>query len=131
MSWRITTPSLSAAPRDSAGWHRKWPRSSIRPARYPNAVRLAGKVGGAFTSPSSSHGGTESATLSILVNLLHFGMIIIGPPYSATTMADDSGQRHPSEHDLEGARQQGIVIARTAERLFDYGPVEALAEDQP
>jgi len=91
---------------------------------------LAGKVGGAFTSPSSSHGGTESATLSILVNLLHFGMIIIGPPYSATTMADDSGQRHPSEHDLEGARQQGIVIAQTAERLFDYGPVEAVEEDQ-
>jgi NAD(P)H dehydrogenase (quinone) len=79
---------------------------------------LAGKVGGAFTSPSGHHGGHESATLSILTNLLHFGMVIVGPPYSATTTEDDAGQRHPSEHDLAGAREQGIVIAQTAQKLF-------------
>ena len=79
---------------------------------------LNGKVGGAFTSPASQHGGQESAALSILINLLHFGMVIVGPPFSASTMVDEAGQRHPSELDLEGARQQGILIAQTAQKLF-------------
>lgn len=78
---------------------------------------LKGKVGGAFTSPASLHRGEETAAMSILVNLLHFGMIIVGPPYSAATVADSEGQRHPSALDLEGARQQGLLIAQTAARL--------------
>ena len=76
------------------------------------------KVGGAFTSPASHYGGQKSAALSILTNLLHFGMIILGPPYSAATMADEAGQRHPSPLDLGGAREPGITIAQTAQRLF-------------
>lgn len=79
---------------------------------------LKGKVGGAFTSPSSQHGGQEAAAMSILVNLLHYGMVIVGPPYSAATLADDAGQRHPSPTDLEGARQLGRTIALTAQYLF-------------
>jgi NAD(P)H dehydrogenase (quinone) len=82
---------------------------------------LKGKVGGAFTSPTSPNGGQESASMSIITNLLHFGMIVVGPPYSATTMADAAGQRHPSPQDLEGARQQGRLIAETADRLSGQG----------
>jgi len=78
---------------------------------------LSGKVGGAFTSPSSQHGGQETAAMSILLNLLHFGMIIVGPPCSAATMADAAGQRHPSALDLDGARQHGKTIALTAKKL--------------
>src|SRR5882757_3072085 len=43
---------------------------------------LNGKVGGAFTSSATQHGGQETTAFSIITNLLHFGMIIVGLPYS-------------------------------------------------
>jgi NAD(P)H dehydrogenase (quinone) len=79
---------------------------------------LTGKVGGAFASPSSRNGGQEATSMSIIANLLHFGMIVVGPPYCATTLADETGQRHPSALDLEVARQQGRLIAQTAAKLW-------------
>lgn len=88
---------------------------------------LNGKVGGAFASPTSPTGGHEAASMSILTNLLHFGMIVVGPPYSAATMADGTGQRHPSALDLAGARQQGRLIAQTAQRLSARGTSGAAA----
>jgi NAD(P)H dehydrogenase (quinone) len=95
---------------------------------------LHGKVGGAFTSTASQHGGQEVTLFSIITNLLHFGMTIVGLPYShqgqmtldeivggspygATTIAGGAGQRQPSALDLEGARHQGRLIAQTAQKL--------------
>jgi len=78
---------------------------------------LNGKVGGAFVSPTSRNGGQEAAWMSIINNLLQFGMIVAGPPYHPTTLTDEAGERHPSAIDLEGARQQGRLIAQTAQRL--------------
>ena len=43
---------------------------------------LNGKVGGAFTSTATQHGGQEVTLFSIITNLLHFGMVIVGLPYS-------------------------------------------------
>ncbi|VVE55178.1 NAD(P)H dehydrogenase (quinone) [Pandoraea pneumonica] len=97
---------------------------------------LNGKVGGAFTSSATQHGGQETTLFSIITNLLHFGMTIVGLPYShqgqmtidevvggapygATTIAGGQGQRQPSEIELAGARHQGELIARTANKLFD------------
>ncbi|KML61353.1 NAD(P)H:quinone oxidoreductase [Burkholderia cepacia] len=97
---------------------------------------LNGKVGGAFTSSASQHGGQETTLFSIITNLLHFGMTIVGlpythqgqmtldeivggAPYGATTIAGGQGQRLPSEIELAGARHQGELIARTASKLFD------------
>jgi len=96
---------------------------------------LNGKVGGAFTSTATQHGGQEATLFSIITNLLHFGMTIVGLPYSyqaqmsldeivggspygASTIAGGQGQRQPSEIDLGGARHQGELIARTAIKLF-------------
>jgi NAD(P)H dehydrogenase (quinone) len=39
---------------------------------------LHGKVGGAFTSSATQHGGQETTLFSIITNLLHFGMVIVG-----------------------------------------------------
>jgi NAD(P)H dehydrogenase (quinone) len=95
---------------------------------------LNGKVGGAFTSTASQHGGQEATLFSIITNLLHFGMTIVGLPYShqgqmtldeivggspygATTIAGGTGQRQPSALDLEGAKHQGKLIAQTAQKL--------------
>ncbi|MEW6763071.1 MAG: NAD(P)H:quinone oxidoreductase [Pseudomonadota bacterium] len=96
---------------------------------------LHGKVGGAFTSTATQHGGQETTQFSIITNLLHFGMVVVGLPYSyapqmsldeivggspygASTIAGGQGQRQPSEIELGGARHQGELIARTAAKLF-------------
>ena len=96
---------------------------------------LNGKVGGAFTSTATQHGGQETTLFSVITNLLHFGMIIVGLPYShqgqmtldevvggapygATTIAGGQGQRQPSAIELAGGRHQGELIAKTANKLF-------------
>ena len=95
---------------------------------------LNGKVGGAFASTASQHGGQETTLFSIITNLMHFGMIIVGldygyqgqmgvgdvhggAPYGATTIADGDGSRQPTEVELDGARYQGRRIAETAQKL--------------
>jgi NAD(P)H dehydrogenase (quinone) len=40
---------------------------------------LIGKVGAAFTSTASQHGGQETTLFSIITNLLHFGMTVVAP----------------------------------------------------
>src|SRR6201991_927299 len=84
---------------------------------------LHGKVGAAFTSSATQHGGQETTLFSIITNLLHFGMVIVGLPYSfqgqmtmsevtggapygATTIAGGDGSRQPSDNELAGARYQ-------------------------
>src|SRR6201982_1942886 len=42
---------------------------------------LHGKVGGAFTSTGTQHGGQETTLFSMITNLLHFGMVIVGLDY--------------------------------------------------
>src|SRR3954468_15863322 len=42
---------------------------------------LHGKVGGAFTSTATQHGGQETTLFSIITNLLHFGMTVVGLNY--------------------------------------------------
>jgi NAD(P)H dehydrogenase (quinone) len=95
---------------------------------------LVGKVGGAFTSSATQHGGNETTLFSIIANLMHFGMIVVGLPYShagqmtleeivggapygATTVAGGKGERQPTKIELDGARHQGELIAKTAAKL--------------
>jgi NAD(P)H dehydrogenase (quinone) len=95
---------------------------------------LHGKVGGAFTSSATQHGGQETTLFSIITNLLHFGMVVVGldyghtgqmtldeitggSPYGATTIAGGDGSRLPTANELEGARYQGRKIAETANKL--------------
>lgn len=49
--------------------------------------KLEGKVTGVFTSTSSLHGGQETTILTSMVPLIHFGMIIVGVPYSVPELA--------------------------------------------
>ena len=95
---------------------------------------MVGKVGGAFTSSGTQHGGNETTLFSIIANLLHFGFVIVGLPYSyagqmtldeivggapygATTIAGTKGERQPSQIELDGAKHQGALIAKTAAKL--------------
>lgn len=95
---------------------------------------LEGKVGGAFTSTGTQHGGQEQTLMSIITNMLHFGMVVVGLPYSfqgqsrvdevtggspygAGTIAGSDGSRQPSENELAGARYQGHHIAKITTQL--------------
>lgn len=95
---------------------------------------LNGKVGGAFASTATQHGGNEMTLMSIIHNLMHFGLTIVGldygyqgqmgvdeirggAPYGATTVTDGDGSRMPSKAELDGARYQGRRIAEVAGKL--------------
>ncbi len=95
---------------------------------------LVGKVGSVFASSNTQHGGQESTLLSFHITLLHQGFVIVGlpytfqgqmrmdeitggTPYGATTIAGASGERLPSENELEAARFQGRHVAGIAARL--------------
>ena len=95
---------------------------------------LVGKVGSAFSSSATQHGGQESTILSTHIVLLHLGMVIVGLPYSfqgqmgvdevmgnspygASTIAGGDGSRKPSAVELDGARFQGRHVAEIAKKL--------------
>ncbi|WP_137924901.1 NAD(P)H:quinone oxidoreductase [Cupriavidus sp. 2SB] len=97
--------------------------------------KLIGKVGGAFVSTASQHGGVETTLFSVLTSMMHHGMITVGlpyafsglvrmdevtggAPYGATTLAGADGSRAPSENELEGARFQGRHIAEVTTALL-------------
>ena len=96
--------------------------------------KLIGKVGAAFTSTGTQHGGQETTLMNIHTMLLHHGMVIAGLPYSfqgqsrmdevvggapygATTIAGGQGQRRPSENEKAAARWQGRHVAEIAAKL--------------
>lgn len=96
--------------------------------------KLVGKLGSAFTSTATQHGGQEATILSFISTFLHQGMVVAGLPYSfqgqtgvdevkggspygASTITDGDGSRQPSAVELEGARYQGGHVARLAAKL--------------
>lgn len=87
-----------------------------------------GKVGSAFASTATQHGGQETTLTSFHTTLFHLGMVVVGLPYSekrqmdmqaitggspygATTIAGGDGKRTPSENELAMARYQGKHVA--------------------
>ena len=96
---------------------------------------LVGKIGSAFCSTASQHGGQETTITSFHSTLLHHGMIVVGLPYTfedLTTMREVAGGtpygassitgtgnelRMPSPLELEMCRFQGEHVAGIARRL--------------
>ena len=93
---------------------------------------LIGKPAAVFTSTSSLHGGQETTLLSMMLPLLHHGMLVLGVPYSeAALLATTSGgtpygashlagadnERDISEHERRIARTLGRRLAQTVLRL--------------
>lgn len=95
---------------------------------------LIGKVGSAFTSTGSQHGGQETTLLAMSTFFFHMGMVIAGVPYSAkelsnvgevsggtpygaSTIAGPKGDRQPTANELAIARAQGRHVATIAAKL--------------
>jgi NAD(P)H dehydrogenase (quinone) len=95
---------------------------------------LIGKVGSAFTSTGTQHGGQETTLVHLhtffyhqgmLVSglpyaaseILHMGEITGGTPYGASTMAGPKGDRQPTHNELAAARFQGKHVTQIAAKL--------------
>jgi NAD(P)H dehydrogenase (quinone) len=94
---------------------------------------MEGKPAGVFTSTASTHGGQETTLVTMMVPLLHLGMVILGVPYSrrgmihtearggtpygASTISGPMGQLQPTAEDLEIAVAQGKRVAEATVAL--------------
>jgi NAD(P)H dehydrogenase (quinone) len=93
---------------------------------------LIGKPACVFTSTGSLHGGQESTLLSMMLPLLHHGMVLLGVPYSEPALQDTrsggtpygashhagtDGRMEISDHERKVARALGRRLAETALRL--------------
>lgn len=93
--------------------------------------KLAGKPAGVFTSTSTMHGGQETTLLSMLLPLLHHGMVVAGIPYTEEALSQTrtggtpygashfapGGPNELSEDECTLARALGLRIANLAARL--------------
>ncbi len=90
---------------------------------------LVGKPAGVFTSTASLHGGQETTLLSMLLPLLHHGMLVLGLPYSENALLETSGggtpygashfagadgKRRLDPHEITLCRALGQRVAQTA-----------------
>lgn len=95
---------------------------------------LIGKVGAAFTSTGTQHAGQEMTLMSLITNLMHYGMTIAsfpfsfpglseinevtgGTPYGASTIAGPDGSRAVSQNELNGAQFFGKHVAEVTNKL--------------
>src|SRR5215469_984956 len=95
--------------------------------------KLEGKPAGVFTSTASTHGGQETTLLTMMVPLIHLGMLIVGVPYStegmlhtearggspygASTVAGGQGELQPKPEDLSIARALGRRVAEITAKV--------------
>ncbi|WP_114649676.1 NAD(P)H:quinone oxidoreductase [Pseudothauera hydrothermalis] len=97
---------------------------------------LTGKPACVFTSSASLHGGQESTLLSMMLPLMHHGMLIVGLPYSEAALRDtctggtpygvshvagQAGSARLSEHEIALAQAQGRLLAGYALKLAVSG----------
>lgn len=94
---------------------------------------MEGKPAGVFTSTASTHGGQETTLLTMMVPLIHLGMLIVGVPYStegmihtearggtpygASTIAGERGELQPTTEDLSIAGVLGARVANITKKL--------------
>ena len=94
--------------------------------------KLAGKPAAVFTASTSQHGGQESTLLSMMLPLLHHGMLLVGlpytetelftttsggSPYGATRLTDDMGERQLSADERKLSLALGTRVAEIARKL--------------
>ena len=91
--------------------------------------KFYGKVGAAFSSTGTPHGGTEMTIISMFIPMYHLGMVVVTPgygdpafyeagsPYGAASVSGPMSDRPPTENDLAAARFQGRRVAQVARAL--------------
>ena len=103
---------------------------------------LIGKPAAVFTSTSSLHGGQETTLTSMMLPLLHHGMVMVGLPYSEQELLHTTGGGTPygpshhagvdnklplSEDEKHLCRAIGRRVATTAKALLEGGAIPSMA----
>jgi NAD(P)H dehydrogenase (quinone) len=94
---------------------------------------MEGKPAGVFTSTASTHGGQETTLVTMMIPLLHLGMLIVGVPYSlegmihtqarggtpygASMIAGPQGELQPTPEDLNIGRALGRRVAEVRQKV--------------
>jgi len=93
---------------------------------------LVGKVGAAFTSTSTMHGGQETTLVSMMFPMIHQGMVLVGipyaepllssttrggTPYGASSVSGPMADQPPNDDELALARVLGKRVAEIAGKL--------------
>ncbi len=81
---------------------------------------LAGKPAAVFTSTTSMHGGQEATLLTMMVPLLHHGMVLVGIPYTEPDLNTTQGRRHA----LRGLARRGPPGRPAGERRGEASGVQ-------
>ena len=88
---------------------------------------LAGKPGAVFTSTASLHGGQETTLLSMMLPLLHHGMLLVGLPYTNPELMHTSSGGAPygathfagADSDLPLAREEEVLCRGLGRRVAE------------
>jgi NAD(P)H dehydrogenase (quinone) len=94
---------------------------------------MEGKPAGVFTSTASTHGGQETTCVTMMIPLIHLGMLIVGVPYSiegmihtearggtpygASTISGPKGELAPTSEDFAICRVQGKRVAELTKKI--------------
>ena len=81
------------------------------------AGSLRGKPACVFTSSASLHGGQESTLLSMMLPLMHHGMLVMGIPYSEPDLIDTSGGGSPYGAGHHAGREASPTLSEAEKRL--------------
>ncbi len=101
--------------------------------------KLVDKIGSAFVTTGTVHGGNEITVHSLLTTMMHFGMIIVPPgyadssvfiagcPYGASAVTGPESDKPPTEADIAAAHFQGRRVAERA-LVFKVGKTSLTSE---
>ncbi|MFW9767437.1 MAG: NAD(P)H:quinone oxidoreductase [Candidatus Thorarchaeota archaeon] len=96
--------------------------------------KLANKIAGVFTGSATMHGGQETTNLTIMITLMHHGMIIVplgytipevsttvagGTPYGPSVLAGPDGSRQADDVERKIAREYGKRIAEVTRKFVE------------
>jgi NAD(P)H dehydrogenase (quinone) len=81
------------------------------------AGTLAGKPAGVFTSTSSLHGGQEMTLISMMVPLLHHGMLVLGLPYNETDLLRTTSGGTPYGPSHHSGTESNLPLTDEEKRL--------------
>jgi NAD(P)H dehydrogenase (quinone) len=79
--------------------------------------RLAGKPAAVFTSTATLHGGQETTLLSMMLPLLHHGMVIVGLPYTEPDLSSTSSGGTPYGASHHAGQASGQPVTEHERRL--------------
>lgn len=78
---------------------------------------LSGKPAGVFTSTSTQHGGQESTLLSMMLPLLHHGLLLVGLPYTLQALSDTRQGGSPYGPSHVATPEAGVELGESEKTL--------------